>query len=221
MKHSLNNIHTWPFYCDVPKMLSYFLLLFCQNSGQQTNQMTASPNQKSKRHTTTSGNLNEKTSAVKSPPPHSGPLDQFELTGYASNVTNGTLSPKLTSSQVPTDIQPLLNPVITSPSSNVSLNTFTQSSFPFLPAYPTNSFVPMLYWHPGNPFQLYPYPSTYRYPPAGNYLSINPHQYYSHPPSNPLISKLPGNGRNDTASEIAERVSNSSSSSKESRKKMS
>nr|GMC87924.1 uncharacterized protein LOC109167286 [Ipomoea batatas] len=181
---------------------------------QQTIQVAASSKQKSKKHTTTSGNLDEKTSAVKSPPPHS---DQFELTGYASNLTNATFSPKLTSSQVPTDVQPLSNPMITSPNTN----TLTQSSYPFLPAYPTNSFVPMVYWHPANPFQLYPYPSGYRYPPPGNYLSIHPHQYYSHPPSNPPIPKLPGNGRNHTAPEIAEKDSNSSSSSKESRKKMS
>ncbi|KAA8515505.1 hypothetical protein F0562_018883 [Nyssa sinensis] len=154
----------------------------------------------------------KRASILQSPPSSAAPSTQFGLLGNTSIQTHAT-----TAFQSPSDSQPISDPVITSSGLKVSYSN--QTSYSMFPPHPANAFVPMMYWPPHNAFPPCPYPSSYGYqsfPSTGNFISIHPQSYYSHPSSNPLIPKMvKGTGKNDATSEEADSDSNSSSSSTE------
>ncbi|XP_050213201.1 uncharacterized protein LOC126664722 isoform X2 [Mercurialis annua] len=90
----------------------------------------------------------------------------------------------------------------------------SQTPYHMFAPQPANSFMPMVYWSAPNAF---PYASTYGYqafPSAANYLSIQPHPYYSHPSCSSLIPKMAErNLKNDAVLADSDCVSDSSSSS--------
>ncbi|XAR65641.1 hypothetical protein NMG60_11009814 [Bertholletia excelsa] len=94
-----------------------------------------------------------------------------------------------------------------------------QASYTMFQPHPSNAFVPMIFWPPPNAFPTCPYPSSHNYqsyPSTGNYLSIHPQPYCSHPQLSPLIlNMVEGREKNGACSEEAEIDSESSSSSME------
>lgn len=73
-------------------------------------------------------------------------------------------------------------------SSSVTPN---QASYHMLPPQPPNGFVPVMYWPPPN---TYPPPGpSFGYQSflsTGNYITLHPPPYFSHPYCNPMIPKL-------------------------------
>lgn len=156
----------------------------------------------------------EKTSILPPAPSNSGDASQFELKGYASIQNQAITTAQSIPSQAPADLFSPANPLICSTNPNVP--HYDQSSCPMFPPLPTNSSVPMMYWHPSTMFLHYPHPSShsFTYPIAGNYISVYPQPYYGIPT---LIPKpLKDSLKNDAAlCQNANCYSNSSSSSTE------
>ncbi|OIT37621.1 PREDICTED: uncharacterized protein LOC109240506 [Nicotiana attenuata] len=158
---------------------------------------------KSKREAISKSKTSEKATIIHSEPSSSAPP-----------TPSGLMNISIPSSQAQADMS---KPVLANIASNIPYHN--QCAYPVLPIYPPNSVVPLVYWPQPNVFPTFPYPSSYRYIAPGSCISINPYSYYGHLYSNPLNPETLGTEKQNGRSDDAQRESNSSTSSTDSREK--
>ncbi|KAH7545748.1 hypothetical protein FEM48_Zijuj01G0126700 [Ziziphus jujuba var. spinosa] len=152
---------------------------------------------------------------LSSEPPH----HQFGLMGYSAIHTHAmaAFQSAQAQSQTPLDVSSISNTVTSSSGTN-NATCRNQTPYQMLPPQPANAFMPLMYWPPPNTYPPGPYTSSYggyrSFPSSGNYISIHPQPYYSHPSCSPFIPKMASGVKNDIAlMEEASTDSDSSSSS--------
>lgn len=137
----------------------------------------------------------QQSTPLSSEPPH----HQFGLMGYTAIHTHAMAAFQSVQSQhqTPLDASTISNTAI----SNLSTNNASyrnQTPYQMLPSQPANAFMPLMYWPPPNIYPPGPYTSTYggyrSFPSTGNYISIHPQPYYSHPSCSPFIPKMTEGG---------------------------
>lgn len=133
--------------------------------------------------------------------------------GYTSIHTQAIAALQAIPSQTAVDAPQMMIP---STATNVSYHN--QTPYHVFPHQQANSFLPMIYWPPSNPFLPGPYSSTYgfhSFPSTANYISIHQQPYFSNPPSTPFIPKTVGGTQeiNNVALKESGTDSDSSSSS--------
>nr|XP_009769825.1 PREDICTED: uncharacterized protein LOC104220621 [Nicotiana sylvestris] len=167
---------------------------------------------KSKREAISKSKTSEKATIIHSEPSCSATPAPFGLMNFASSPSQINIA--VPSSQAPVDMP---KPVMANTASNIPYHN--QCSYPVVPMYPPHSVVPLVYWPQRNVFPTCPYPSSYRYIAPGSCISVNPYSYYGHLCSNPLIPETLRTEKQNGRSDDAERESNSSTSSTDSREK--
>lgn len=127
----------------------------------------------------------DKSSIMLSTLSNHGTSLQFDFKGYASIQNPAITAAQSTTSQVPLDLFSATNPLINSP--NPNFPQCDQSSHPVFPPFPPSFFVPIMFCQPS--FLPYPHPSlhSFRYPSAGNCISVYPQPYHGSPLPNNLI----------------------------------
>lgn len=121
----------------------------------------------------------DKSSIMQSTLSHPGTSLQFDFKGYASTQNPAITAAQSTTSQAPHDLFSATNPLINS--SNPHFPNCDQFSHPVFPPFPPSFSVPIMYCHPY--FLPYPHPSlhSFRYPIAGNCISVYPQPYHGSP----------------------------------------
>ncbi|KAF3451718.1 hypothetical protein FNV43_RR07814 [Rhamnella rubrinervis] len=172
------------------------------------------PNSISKSH-----NIQRSSSLQQSTPSNSEPPHQFGLMGYTA-IHAHAMAAFQSQSQTPSEVQPISNTVISNSGTNM-VSYPNQTPYQMLPPQPANSFMPLMYWPPPNSYPPGPFTPTYggyrSFHSTGNYISIPPQPYYSHPSCGPCIPRMEeeGPGKNNMALEEDDTDSDSSSSSTE------
>lgn len=189
------------------------LFMLFQNISPNSQQgKKVSTKRKSKRETISKKKTSEKATIIHSEPSCSASPAPFGLMNYAS--TSSQMNISIPSSQAQANMP---KPVMANTASNIPYHN--QCSYPVVPMYPPHSVVPLVYWPQRNVFPTCPYPSSYRYIAPGSCISVNPYSYYGHLCSNPLIPETLRTEKQNGRSDDAERESNSSTSSTDSREK--
>lgn len=220
-----------PFVFSVENSFLINLLLCClllQQASPSTQQFTgktrSTKSKGKKRPNSISAPYNkQRTSTLQqSTPLSSEPPHQFGLMGYTAVHTHA-MAAFQSQSRTALKAQPMSNTVISSAGTNV-VSYPNQTPYQMFTPQPANAFMPLMYWPPPSTYPPGPYTPTYggyrSFPSTGNYVSIPPQPYYTHPSCSPCVPKMAEQspGKNDMAFEEDDTDSDSSSSSTELKK---